>query len=1079
VNRWIAWFAGNRVAANVLVLLVCAAGLLALPRIEQESFARVSMGVITISVPYPGATPEEISESVCVRIEEAIQDVEGVKRLTSTAREDLGMIAAELERGADSREVLDRISARVEALDTLPDESKRPVVEEVHSWSNAIDVAVSGSADERTLRRLAEQVRDELAELPGVGQTRLTGARPYEISIEVSEERLRRHGLRFDDVVRAVRSSSLDLPGGSLQTAGGEILLRARGQAHHGTEFEDLVVLSHPDGTRLYLRDVATVIDGFAETDQRSRFDGRPAVLVHVLRGENGRLVEIARDVESWMRDARGRMPPGVDLTAWQDLSRDLESRQQLLLRNGLQGLVLVLVSLALFLRLRMAFWVSAGIAFTFLGALAVMPWLDTSMNMLSSLGFLVALGLVADDAIVIAERVAVHRDQGLGPLEAAVRGAREIAVPVVIAAVTTMVAMTPMLFLPGIAGEQMRGVPIIVIACLLFSLLEALLILPAHLAHGSVAAPGPWLDRIAGIVRHTQDRVSEGLEWFVRRIYRPALDAAIEARWLTLSISIVVFALSISLVAGGWIRTRFLPPTESDYVTAILTLPYGTPAAVTTREAGKLEASALRLRDELAAERPDVDAGIVRHVLTSIGEQPVNMVLNFLSPLSWSSFSGAHLAEVGLELAPSELRHRSAREIGDRWRELTEPIPGAEKLVFSSAVFSTGNPVNVRLAGSDPQVLESAARTLAKRLHDIAGVRDIGDSHQRGSEEIRLNVRPEAEALGVSLADLARQIRQGFHGEEVQRIQRGRDDVAVVVRYPADERRSLGDLERSFVRTMSGEALPFSAVAEIERGRGYAQIQRANRKRTIDVTADIDTELTSADAVLLSLSSYVLPELLADHPGVSFSFEGQARQQEEFDGTFGRFLLLELIAIFALLAFPLRSYTQPILILLAVPFGVTGAILGHAIIGLDFTSFALVGIMGLSGVVVNDTLVLIHAVNGLRSTGRTLDEAVREACVMRFRPILATTLTTSLGLSPILMERATQAEWIKPMAVSIAFGELFSTALILLVVPAAQLALADLETQWRRLRSARAALTHPAADRLLHLDVAPARRSR
>jgi multidrug efflux pump subunit AcrB len=997
VNRLIAWFAGNAVAANLLMLGIVVAGLLAAPAVEQEIFPEVSLGLITVSMVHEGAAPDETEAGLCIPIEEAVHAIRGIHRLRSTAVEGLCTVAAELDRHADVRRVLEEIKAEVEAIEHFPEEAKTPVIQELFSWSPVIDVAIHGEVDERTLKRLADEVRDDLLALPGVSRVELTGVRPYEIAIEVAEAELRRHGILFDDVVAAVRRSSLDLPGGSLRTPDGEVLLRARGEAAWGNEFERIVLLSRPDGSRLHLRDVARVVDGFAETDERARLDGAPAALLHVMRAREEKLIEIAGAVKAYVDDSRTRMPAGVSITTRRDYSAQLASRRALMLENGAMGLLLVLATLTLFLRARLALWVSAGILISFLGAVALMPLLGVSLNMISSLGFIAALGLVTDDAIVVGERI------------------------------------LPALLLPGVTGGQGRPMPIVAVACLVFSLVESLLILPAHLAHRRARAPKrpalpPWWERLQG-------RFAVGFERFTHGPFLWLLRRALEWRTVTLALGCCVFAITLGTVVGGWVPFTFIPKTEADYVTAILTLPQGTSVEVTNAIARRLETAAEQLREEL--DRPGRPS-LVRDVYTSVGQQPEKMSQSFFTPLAWSRFSGAHVAEVQIALAPAEERVLSADEIGSRWREQSGPVPDADELAFVSSFFSTANPINVQLEGRDFETLERAAEALAEQLREFPGVLDVASSYQRGKREVEIDVFPEAEAYGLSLATLARQVRQAFHGEEAQRIQRGREDVAVMVRYPAALRRSLGDLEQMWIRTEARDALPFSAVASARIGRGYASIQRADRKRAVNVTADVDSTVTNANQVMAVVEGSVLPALLAEHPGVSYGLEGQQRDQREFLATMGRLLIGVHVAIFVLLAMPLRSYVQPLLILLAVPFGLVGAVWGHALLGLEITSFSLIGVLGLSGVVVNDSLVLLHAANALRRSGVPAFEAVERACLSRFRPIVVTTLTTCLGLTPLLFETSTQARWIKPMAVSLAFGELFSTLVVLLLLPTA-----------------------------------------
>jgi multidrug efflux pump subunit AcrB len=683
---------------------------------------------------------------------------------------------------------------------------------------------------------------------------------------------------------------------------------------------------------------------------------------------------------------------------------------------------------------------VSAGITASFLGALALMPLLDVSLNMISSLAFIVVLGLVTDDAIVVGERILGEQEAGGRPLAAAIAGVREVAVPVLIAGLTTMVALAPSLFLPGVIGAQARPLPIVALACLTFSLVESLLILPAHLAHGE----RPRAGRVGAFERwdRVQGRVSGLLSHFIERVYRPSLRRILAERQLALALGSVTLLVTLGSIAGGWVPFTFLPHTESNHVTAILTLPLGTPSGTTDAIARRIEASARELREALAAEgAPDV----IRDVRTTLGEQPEKVSLEFFTPSAWSRFRGSHVAEVQVELAPGEARTLSAAEIARRWRAQTGPVPDADELIFASSFFSTGSPINIQLEGHDSAALERAAESLVDALMEFAGVHDVAASHRGGKRELLLHVLPEAEAHGLPLGAVARQVRQAFHGEEAQRIQRGRDDVAVMVRYPESRRHSLADLERMWVRTAARDPVPFAAVARAEIGRGYASIERAARRRIVNVTAEVDTSAGNANQIVAALESGALPGILAAHPGVGYRLAGQQRDQGEFLDQIARMFALTLLAIYVLLAIPLRSYAQPLIIMLAVPFGLVGAVWGHALLGLDLTAFSLLGLVGLQGVVVNDSLILVHRLNALRRGGASLEAAIEGACLSRFRPIVVTTATTFLGLMPLLFETSTQAQWIKPMAVSLAFGELFSTVIVLVLLPAAIRALQDL----------------------------------
>ncbi len=1040
MNRAIAWFAENSVAANLLMALILGGGLLTVSSLTMEVFPEFSSDVISVSMIYRGAAPEEVEEAVCVRIEEAIQGLEGIKRVNSTASENVGTVMIEIVPGTDARKLLDDVKSNINAIETFPDETEEPVIKEMVRRRQVINLAVSGNADETTLKYLGEQVRDEITALPGVTQVELSNARPYEISIEVSEDALRRYALTMDEVARAVRRSSLDLPGGSIRTDGGEILLRTKGQAYRGPDFESLVLRTRPDGTTLTLGDVTTVMDGFAETDQFARFNGKPTVIVQVFRVGNQNALEITEKVKTYIAEARTRMPEGISLTVWADYSRVLEGRLDLMLRNGRLGFILVFVILALFLRLRLAFWVALGIPISFFGAIWLMPGMGASINVISLFAFIVVLGIVVDDAIIVGENVYSHFQRGSRGLQAAIEGAREVSVPVTFAVLTSIAAFSPLLMVPGNMGKIMKLIPQIVIATLIFSLIESLFILPAHLAHSRMNHDGPskrgaWWQRF-------QDRFASGLRRFIDAYYRPVLEFALRWRYLTLSVGITTLLLTVGLVWGGWIRLVFFPGIDADNVVALLTMPQGTPVEVTARTVRHLERTAIALREKLEAEK---DRKLFQHILASVGEQPFRAAQR-PGQGPGVSVSASHLGEVNIELVPSERRNLGSAEIAKHWRKMTGPIPDVVELTFSSSLFSAGDAINVQLTGPDYVELRRAAEKLKAKLSEYPGVTDIADSFRPGKQEVKLSLTKEAKTLGLTLFDLARQVRQAFYGEEAQRIQRGRADIRVMVRYPPDERRSLGNLEDMRIRTPDGGEVPFSIAAESELGRGYAAIQRTDRQRIVNVTADVDQTRANANEILADLTARVLPEMLADHPRVRYTLEGEQREQREALGGLQSSFGIAILMIYILLAIPFKSYLQPVIIMAAIPFGVVGAIWGHIIMGIDLSMLSLFGVVALSGVVINDSLVMVSFINQARTQKLSLEGAIREAGVARFRPILLTSLTTFAGLSPLLLEKSLQAQLLIPMAVSLGYGIIFGTFITLMLVPVSYAILEDLK---------------------------------
>jgi len=813
VKGIIAWFARNGVAANLLMVLIIAGGLVALPQIQQKSFPDINIEVIMITVPYLGAAPEEVEQGVCIRIEEEIQGINGIEKLSSTAAEGACNVGAELMSGYPIDRALSEIKNAVDGISTFPVETEKPIITHYAIKRTALQLALSGHADERTLKLLGERLRDDISALPGVTQVELANARADEISIEVPEASLRRHGLSFDQVVAAVRRSSLDLPGGAIKTADGEILLRTKGQAYRGGEFEGIVVLTRPDGTRLTLGEIATVRDGFEEEDRYARFDGEPAVLVTVYRVGDQRVIELVETVKAYVEEARGTLPEGLSLTVWSDGSRSLRDRLDILVRNGINGFVLVFVLLSCFLRLRLAGWVSIGIPISFLGALALFPGLDISIDVISLFAFILVLGLLVDDAIVIGENVHTHQEANEDPLEAAITGTQEVSVPVIFGVLTTVAAFLPLLLAPGPMGQIFAGIGVVVILCLLFSLVESQLVLPTHLGHVRIEKGGKAGGRISSGWKRLQDRMSGSLTNLARRRYRPALDLALNWRYTTVSIGVVLLGVTIAVVQTGRIKYSFFTPVESDYITATLTMPNGTPTHLTAEAVEALEAAALRVKAQLDVDFPPAEdrGSLVRHVMSSVGEQPStggHRGRGNRAP------AGTHLGEVNVELLSGDARPIEARQVVALWRKEAPSIPSAESLVFSSSLFSAGDPINLRLQSADVDALAVAADALKAKLQEYPGVFDVRDSFSAGKRELRLSILPSAEVLGLTLEDLGRQVRQAFYGEEAQRIQRDRQDVRVMVRYPEDQRRSLGDLERMRIRTPDGGEVPFATVA-------------------------------------------------------------------------------------------------------------------------------------------------------------------------------------------------------------------------------------------------------------------------
>jgi len=1051
----IAWFARNGVAANLLMALILCAGLISVFSIRKEVFPAADLNLVTVTVLYPGAAPEEVEEGICMRIEEEVQGIAGIERVQSVAAEGVGTVTVQVLQGEDVAKVRDDVKNRVNAITSFPLEAERPVISEPSLVRQVINLAISGAVEEDVLKRVGERVRDDLLASGKITKTELVSVRPYEIAIEVSETALRRFGLTFAQVADAVRRSSMDLPGGAVKTAGGEILLRTKGQAYRGPQFEDIVVLTRRDGTRLRLADVAEVRDAFADTDLVSRFDGQPAVLVQVYRVGDQSAFEVADTVYAYVERSRAQLPPGVELTPWRDDTAILKSRLDLLVHNGLQGLVLVFLSLALFIRFKLALWVTLGIPVSFLGTFAAMAWGDVSVNMISLFAFIVVLGIVVDDAIVVSENVDHYIEDGVPGLQAATVGTRQVTVPVVFSVLTTVAAFLPMFFVAGNFRKVWQTIPFVVVGTLAFSLLESKLILPSHLAHMRKLDPSRQhvFARLWGLI---QAPFRWGLQAFVQHVYRPVLATALHWRYPTIALGATTLIVTVGWVAGGRLPFRFLPDLEGDNAVALLRLPQGTPLEVTQAAIARIEKAALELRDDLAAQgRSD----LVRHVLTTVGDQPYALEQRRNQGSIEAAAGGAHLGEVNVQLSPSESRDVTAEEVVGQWRARVGTITDAVELTFSTALISAGEDIDLRLSCPDFAALRAAAAEVETELRRFAGVSEITDSFRIGKREAKLHLRPQAEHLGLTLAGVARQVRQAFYGEEAQRVQRGREEVKVMVRYPEASRRSLGDLEHMRLRTPAGDEIAFADAVTVEEGRGFSTIQRTDRARKVNVTAKVDAKETTPGDVIAALEADVLPRVAARHPGLTWAYEGQAEERNKTLASLGRGYLLALIAIYALMAIPLRSYFQPLIIMTAIPFGLVGAVWGHAVFGMDLSIMSMFGLVALTGVVVNDSIVLVDFVNHARARGQALMAAVLESGVQRFRPILLTSLTTAAGLTPLILEKSFQAKFLIPMAVSLGFGVLLSTVTSLILVPTLYLVLDDIGRGlrpigrlWRRL---------------------------
>ncbi len=1034
----IAWFAENHVAANLLMLFLLAAGVFTALHMKVEVFPEVALDAIEIRVEYRGASPDEVEDSVVRPIEERIAGLPGIERIYSVAMEGLGKITVEVMKGWDPRQLYDDIKVEVDSITTLPEEAERPIVRQVVRRYPVVNMALYGPVSEATLKYWAERVKEELLALPEVTEVAYYALRPAEIHLEVSEETLRRYGLSLGEIAGIIRRESLDLPAGRIKDPRREILLRARGKRYYAREYADIVILAREEGGEIELRDLALLKDEFRDIiDLYAYFDGQRAAVIEVFRIGDQNVLKLSKAVRRALPEIRAQLPEGLKLTVFDDNSEIVKQRLFLLVKNMSLGMLLVLILLGFFLNARLSFWIMLGIPISFATALFLLPHFGVSINMVSLFAFILVLGIVVDDAIVIGENVFRHREAGVPPLEAAIKGTIEVSQPVIFSVLTTMAAFWPLLYGSGMLGKFIRNIPIVVILVLAGSLIEALFILPAHLA----ATKG----RISPEARSF---LARGLNRLVEGPYRRFLVRVLAWRYATVAAGVALLVVVFSLWLGGRLKFTFFPRVESDEVECFLTMPAGTPAEETLKVAKHLEEVG---REVVAEYEKRYHLKLLEYSLLMIGVHQTRH-----GPKAGVPTQGSHLAQVTLKLVPSEDRRGiSTAEIAKAWRRKVGTIPGAEGVLFQSELFSLGKPIEVALSHKDEKTLLKIVELVKKELSRFPGVHDIEDSFLPGKEEIRLKLRPGARNLGVNLEDVARAVRHAFYGAEALRVQRGEDEVQVLVRYPESERTSVWDLTHMRLHLPDGREIPLLEVAELKRGQGYVALSRLDCRRVITVSAEVDEKVTNADEIRNYLEKEFLPRLKREYPGFHFSLEGEGRRRHEAMADVFRGFVIAQILIFVLLAVPLRSYLQPLIIMFAVPFGIIGAFLGHKLMGYHLSILSFFGIVGLSGVVVNDSLILVDLINRFRRE-RPLTEAVVEAAVRRFRPIVLTTLTTFVGLMPMIFEKSLQARALIPMAISLGFGVLFATFITLVLVPCAYLILEDVKALFGYLFSSR-----------------------
>lgn len=1024
----IAFMARNGVAANIIMIFMIIAGLYSYSTIGQEVFAEQSLDTVSVSVAYPGATPEEVEESIIVRVEEAVEAIEGVKKITSTASEGAGSVNVELQVGTDLASALDEVKSEVDQINTFPLEAEEPNVRELTTRQVLMKIALFGDVPERTLKESAYALEDAISALPDVSYVTTSTVRDYQIFADISQDDLRALNLSLTDVSNIVAQSSLDSPAGSIDTATEEVRIRTVGQNYTQQDFEDIVLLTTGEGAILRLGDVADIEDGFADTDLTARFDNKPVAFVDVYRTSDERVLDVSAAVKTLLTEEYS-LPPGISYAIWDDDSEILNDRLSLLLKNAVLGLILVLVALTLFLDLRLAFWTAVGIGATFIGAIFLLEYAGSSINMFSLFGFILALGLVVDDAVVVGENIYAERERGRSSIGAAIAGAQRVKIPVIFAVLTTVTAFSPLLAIGGSIGKILADIPLVVLAVLILSLVEALLVLPYHLSHlpaaGTVAK-----NRLTRFFERVQKAVDVRFQQFVEGPLDRALNFTVRAPAIIIAGAVALLILFVAMVPAGIIKFSFFPDIEADQVTASLEMPSGTTIDRTTEVAERIEEAGERAIERLTGDGGDRDM-LVEATYTTIGLQQVAG-----GPDGTQDTFSPSIASIQIALSKSDDRTISAAEFENAWREELGELPEAKSFAISSALLSIGDPVNVQLSHPDEATLDLIRARVMEDLAALNGVFDVESDQDAGMREVELRMKPSARTLGVTLQDVAAQVRAAFFGAEALRVQRGREDIRVYVRLPEDERNSIADIEKLRIRVANGFT-SVGSIADASFTEAPSQIRREGGRRIITVTADVNEDVVTGQEVTDLLTADILPKVIADYPTLGYSFGGAQEEQQESFGDLGSAFGLALIIIYALLAIPFRSYTQPLIIMAAIPFGLVGALFGHLVLGIPLGILSMFGIVALSGVIINGSLVLIDFLNENIEAGMEPDEAVIDAAKSRFRPIMLTAITTFLGVAPITFETSIQAQFLIPMSASLGFGVLIGTIQLMLVIPA------------------------------------------
>lgn len=1012
----VAWMARHSVAPNLLMLVLILGGLFMTTRVKQEYLPSTVRDTVTVSVALPGATPKEVEQSIILAVEEELRAVQGIDKLVSTANESSASVVAELATDRDRQLVYNDIQQAVDRVATLPEDAEEPTVTLDARRHEVVALHLYGDVDERSLRMAAEHVRNLLLQQPEISQIDLGGVRDLEIQVEVSRAALRAYNLTLSDVAATIREAALDRSGGTLETRGGDLLLRLADRRDAAADFALIPLIADRRGTVLRLGDIAEVRSGFEDGNVVSSFDGKPSIELNVFRVGDETPIGVSDAVKRMLPDAMATLPDAIQAVTLNDRADNYRGRVKLLLKNGFLGLILVLIVLSLFLEYKLAFWVAVGIPTAFLGTLLFLPAFGASINMVSMFAFILALGIVVDDAIVAGENIFEYLERGMSRIDAAIQGARDIAVPLSFSILTNIVAFIPLALVPGVFGQFWLVIPIVVSTAFLLSWIEALFVLPAHLAGVSRRDP----NKPVGLLIRIQRRFSSALSWFIGHVYGPLLGVSMRWRYTTVALMAALLAVTLAWPLTGRMGWGLFPAIPRDYASAVVTMPVGAPREVTLAVRDRMVAAASRTVAENGGDR--------------LGEGIYALV------------EGTRI-RLKAYLRPGETRPIPTEKFVDLWREAAGSISAARSVRYESTFGGPGGGtgIQIRLSHSDVGVLSRAAGVLSELLNEFDSIRDPDDGFTPGKAQLEFRLNEAGRSLGLTSDEVARQVRSAFFGVEALAQQDGRNEVTVRVRLPEPERRSEADIETLLIRTPDGGEAPLYEIAEVNRGRADATIAREDGMRIVTVSANVEpTDRTNQ--VLAAITTDILPRLREDYPGLGYSLEGRQATQRDTMSSFMTFSIpLALIIIYGLLAIPFRSYVQPAIVMTAIPFGFAGAVIGHLIMGMSLSIISIFGIIALSGVVINSALVMIDYANKARAAGATPFEAIWRAGMRRFRPILLTTMTTFGGLAPMIFETSRQAKFLIPMAVSLGYGIVFATVVVLFLIPCLYVILEDL----------------------------------